>query len=141
MAITRSNSLQRPARRTLFLIVGDALAFIVFAAIGRRSHGEAAGLAAVSEVLLTAAPFMVAWFLVAPWLRAYDATVTASPRAMVLRTLLAWLVALPLGLGLRALIIGRFSPPSFAIVTFLAVCAILGGWRSAFAWLDRRGTS
>jgi hypothetical protein len=132
---------RRGHRRTRFLIVGDALAFGLFAAIGRRSHGETAGLAAVGEVLLTAAPFMAAWFLVAPWLRVFAAATIARPRAMILRTLLAWLLALPLGLLLRALVIGRVSPPSFAIVTFLALGAILGGWRAAFAWFNRRGAS
>jgi hypothetical protein len=141
MDIPNTSKLAQPDRRTLFLVVGDALTFVVFAAIGRRSHGEAAGLAAVGEVLLTAAPFMAAWFLVAPWLRVFDPAVAASPCAVTGRTVLAWLIALPIGLALRALIIGRFSPPSFAIVTFLVVCVLLGGWRTTFAWLNRRGAS
>jgi len=53
-------------RRIATLIVGDALAFLVFAAIGRSSHGEATGLAAIPQIALTAAPFAAAWFIVAP---------------------------------------------------------------------------
>ena len=40
----------------LSLILGDALVFLIFAAIGRRSHGEAAGLDSLLQVALTAAP-------------------------------------------------------------------------------------
>jgi hypothetical protein len=124
---------------TAALLAGDAAAFLAFAAIGRRSHGEAAGLAALLEVAGTAAPFLIAWLAIAPWLGAYRGA-PASPVAALRVAALAWLLALPLGAVLRALAIGRLSPPSFYIVTFLAVLAILGGWRAAFAWLvGRRG--
>lgn len=124
--------------RTAALVAGDALAFLVFAAIGRRSHGEEAGLGALLEVGATAAPFLLAWLVVAPWIGAYRPANTAAPAPMLRATGLAWLAALPLGAGLRALAVGRLSPPSFYIVTFLAVLAILGGWRAAFAWFVAR---
>ena len=58
-------------RRIATLVIGDALAFLVFAAIGRSSHGEATGLAAIPQIALTAAPFAAAWFIVAPFAGAY----------------------------------------------------------------------
>jgi hypothetical protein len=123
-----------PTRRTAWLIGGDLIVFIVFAIIGRRSHGSAAGLAAFAEVLATAAPFALGWLLVAPWLGAYRPDVTNQPLTTLRTTALAWALALPVGGALRALAIGRISPPSFYIVTFLALLVLLGLWRVGFAW-------
>jgi Protein of unknown function (DUF3054) len=128
----------RPAGRTLMLIAGDIIALLAFAAIGRRSHGEAAGLAALVEVATTAAPFIGGWLLAAPLLGAYRASATAGIGPMAQRTALAWLVALPIGGALRALMVGRPSPPSFYVVTFLVVLVMLCGWRTAFAWREGR---
>ncbi len=128
------------------LVLGDILAFLIFADLGRRSHGAAAGLSALFEVIKTAAPFLLGWFAVAPWLKAYrDERLTSNPnepqqrgllvRTMLQRTTLAWLVACPVGLVLRALFLWRGIPVSFAIVTFASTLLILGGWRALFAWL------
>lgn len=65
---------------------------------------EAAGLAALPQIIETAAPFMIGWFAIAPLVGAYRAEQTATPRSMLGRTALAWLIAWPIGLGLRALI-------------------------------------
>lgn len=128
------------ARRVGLLAAGDIVVFMVFAAIGRASHSEAAGFSALAEVAQTAAPFALGWFVVSPWLGAFNADVTAQPRRMLGRTALAWLLALPVGLIVRALIIGRGSPLSFAIVTFITALLMLLGWRGAYAWLaGRRG--
>ncbi len=129
------------------LVLGDILAFLIFADLGRRSHGAAAGLSALFEVINTAAPFLLGWFAVAPWLKVYrdERRLTSNPsepqqraplvRVMLQRTTLAWLVACPVGLVLRALFLWRGIPVSFAIVTFASTLLILGGWRAMFAWL------
>jgi Protein of unknown function (DUF3054) len=127
-------------RRGALLAAGDALAFMVFAAIGRASHNEAAGLAALAQIAETAAPFAAGWFVVAPLAGALRAEVAAQPRRMLARTALAWLLAWPIGLLLRALIRQTSIPLSFAIVTLITNMLILLGWRSAFAWLARRAT-
>ena len=44
------------------LVAGDALSFVVFATVGRHSHNEASGLAAIGVTLATAAPFAAGWF-------------------------------------------------------------------------------
>jgi hypothetical protein len=54
-------------------VIGDALALLIFAALGRASHGEAAGLTALTQVAETAAPFIIGWFAVAPLFGAYRA--------------------------------------------------------------------
>ncbi len=53
------------------LVIGDAICFLIFAAIGRSSHGEASGFAAIPQVITTALPFAIAWFLVSPFVGAY----------------------------------------------------------------------
>ncbi|NJL05703.1 MAG: DUF3054 domain-containing protein [Chloroflexaceae bacterium] len=125
------------------LIGGDLLAFTLFAIIGRRSHSEAAGLMAWFEVLKTAAPFMLGWFLVAPWLgafraRDYQAGADPSVAGVAQRTALAWLVAAPLALLLRAILLQRGIPFSFALITFITNLTFLVAWRSLFAWLWRK---
>ena len=141
MALTDRSS-HAPARsgwtRTPLLVAGDALAFLVFSATGRASHGEAAGFAAALQVAETAAPFIVGWLLVAPLAGAYRPDVVVSPRAMAARTALAWLIACPVGLALRALLRQTGIPLSFAITTFLFNLAILLAWRLVYASLARR---
>lgn len=123
------------------LVAGDVVTFLLFAAIGRASHAEAASLDAIVEVAKTAAPFMAGWFVVAPWLGLFRRDVAEQPRVAAKRVALAWLLAEPVGLLLRALQIGRGSPLSFAIVTFITALLMLLGWRSAYAWLARRSAS
>ncbi len=140
MEHTHSNSAAteaRTQRMRLLLVGGDIVSFIVFAIIGRSSHGEAAGLAAMVEVLKTAAPFLLGWFLVAPWLKAYRPP-EGQTGAFLRSTALAWLVAWPLALLLRALFLQRGIPVSFALVTLISNLVLLLGWRGVFAWLTNR---
>ena len=117
---------QRPIAGSVALIVGDAISFLVFAAIGRRNHSENG---AVVDVALTAAPFFVAWLVVAALTGALRGDLLQSSRRTLARTALAWLLAWPLGLGLRALVLQREIPLSFAIVVGIANTVLLLGWR------------
>ncbi|MCG8351374.1 MAG: DUF3054 domain-containing protein [Chloroflexales bacterium] len=127
--------------RVVWLVVGDLIAFLVFAAIGRRSHGAAAGLGALLEVAWTAAPFIAGWLLTAPFVGAYRREHTLAPGPMLKRTALAWLAAWPVGLALRALFLSRSIPLSFAIVTLISNAIIICGWRGVFAWMRARRTT
>jgi len=124
--------------RTTVLIAGDVAALIAFAVMGRGSHGVATGLAAVGEMLRTAAPFIIGWLAVAPWLGAFRPAATRGLAPMLRTTAIAWLPALLAGALLRALLLGRFSPWSFYVVTFIVGLLLLGGWRAVFAWLEAR---
>lgn len=135
---SRRGSAALGAWRTALLVGGDVLAFLAFSALGRRSHGAAAGLDAFAQIAETAAPFAAGWLLAAPLLGAFKPDVVAHPRAMLSRTALSWLVALPIGLLLRALVRQSGIPLSFAITTLLVLMVLLCGWRGAFAWLARR---
>lgn len=120
------------------LIGGDGLVFIIFALLGRSSHGlsDEQPLLAAMRV---AWPFFVGWLLVAPWtgvLRQHP------PLRMIGLSLGTWLVALLVGLLLRWFQLGRSSPFSFALVTFLTVAALLIIWRGGYSWwMMRRTTS
>ncbi len=124
------------AGRITTLVAGDALAFLIFATIGRGNHGEATGLAALPEVVITAAPFAIGWFIVAPFVGAFRRKLVTQPRTMATRTALAWALSWPIGLGLRWLFKGYPPPPSFAIVTLIANLVILLVWRWPFALIN-----
>ena len=129
----------RVGGQTIALVIGDTISFLVFAAIGRNSHGEAAGFGAVLEVVRTATPFLLGWFVVAPFAGALRGDLLSHPRSLLQRTSLAWLCAWPLGLGLRALFLQRGIPLSFAIVVGITNTILLLGWRGVAAWaLGRR---
>lgn len=125
--------------RTVALVAGDAVAFLVFAGLGRNQHGEASGLAALGQVALTALPFALGWFLVSPWVGSYRRAATNTVRRMLTRTELAWLATYPAALILRVLIAPDHKMPlSFAIVILLANAIILGVWRTVFALIAGR---
>ncbi len=124
--------------RIAALVAGDALSFLVFAAVGRTTHDEATGLAALGQVALTALPFALGWFLVSPWMGAYRRAATNTVRRMLTRTELAWLASYPAALILRIIIAPDHQMPiTFAIVILLANVVFLGVWRTAFALVAR----
>ena len=130
-------------RRIATLVIGDALAFLIFAAIGRGSHGEATGLAAIPQIALTAVPFAAAWFIVAPFAGAYRRELTAQPRKMAIRTILAWVLSWPVAMALRGIFVDHAVPPiSFALITLIFNTFILLIWRWPYAFnnsIKKRG--
>ncbi len=125
-------------RRTVVLILGDACMFLIFAAVGRDTHGEAAGLGALLQVVETAAPFALGWFLVSPFLGVYRESVTSSVRTMLKHTALGWVCAWPVALVLRGLFRQEIPPLSFAIVVLIANLVFLSVWRGLFALVANR---
>ncbi len=118
----------------VFLVIGDVVCFLVFAALGRNTHGEASGLAAIPQIILTALPFATGWFLVSPFVGAFRRETVAQPRAMATRTALSWLLSWPVAMLLRGIFVDHGVPPlSFAIVVLLFNTAILLAWRCLFA--------
>ncbi len=131
----------RARLRTTLLAIGDAYVLLVFALLGLLQHHATipAGPGnAVGAWVLTAAPFALGWFLVAPWLGAYRMARTDTVLRMLRTTLLAWLAAWPATLVLRWAFTGRVPPLSFAVVILLANAVLLGLYRSWFTVLERR---
>lgn len=116
--------------RVLLLVAGDTGALLLFALLGRGSHGMSVAFSALNEVATTAAPFVMGWMLVAPLAGAYQTYPTRSE--FLGRSALAWVVACPIGLLLRSWWLSRPIPLSFALVTFVSALLILMVWRTLF---------
>jgi peptidoglycan/LPS O-acetylase OafA/YrhL len=109
------------------LALVDALAVIVFAAIGRRSHDEGLAIVGIVEV---AAPFLLGALVGALAVRSWR-----DPLA--LRSGLAvWVGAVVVGLALRAVLYDRL-PVSFAIVATVSLAVLVLGWRGAVLGIIR----
>ena len=95
-------------------VIADAAALVVFVLIGDRGHR----VSTVEGFLRTAVPLLGSWFLVA-WLG-------HSYRRPGWRSLLrTWIVAVPVGLLVRTLIVG--SPSGVRIIVFVAVALAFTG--------------
>jgi Protein of unknown function (DUF3054) len=93
---------------TVWYVLADAAALIVFVLIGIRGHRAGT----VEGFLRNAVPLLGVWFLIA-WLR-------HTYRRPGWRSLLRnWIVAVPVGLLVRTLIVG--SPRGGRILVFIAV--------------------
>ena len=123
--------------RIILLVIGDAIVFLIFAAVGRRSHGEAAGISSFLQVAGTAAPFALGWFIVAPLVGAYRRRQTAGVRKMAQRTALSWIAAWPVALLFRGIAVDRAVPPlPFMLISLVSNMVFLEVWRVLFAWLS-----
>jgi hypothetical protein len=118
----------------IILVIGDLLCFLIFAALGRDTHGETSGFAAIPQIIKTALPFAAGWFLVSPFVGAFRHKILAQPRAMVMRTVLVWLLSWPVAMILRGIFVDHGIPPfSFAFVVLLFNSVLLLVWRWPFA--------
>jgi len=121
----------RPVRLAK-LVAGDAFAILLFAAVGRSNHGES--LDQVSDVLATAAPFLIGWFATAPFTGAFgDAAIGTKPGEAAVTAAKGWIVGVPAGLLARAVAKGAPPPGPFVAVAFTTLGAALIGWRAWFA--------
>lgn len=112
-----------PRRIPTLAIVADVVAVVVFAAIGRMSHARPDDLLGL---LGTAAPFLVA--LVAVW----AAPVVRANPVGLRAGLVVWGGTVALGLLLRFAFTGQFAPV-MALITAVALAALLLGWRGLSA--------
>lgn len=131
---------QKPSSNVLHIInlaIGDALVFLIFALIGRQNHGTGKAIGVlenIAEVVVIASPFLIGWFVVAPFFGLYRRGLELQPRKMIQRTILAWVIAWPVGLALRGIFVDHGMPPiTFAIVTLLFNGILLLVWRGPMA--------
>jgi Protein of unknown function (DUF3054) len=122
MAVTAPSS-----RISVLAAAADAVAVVVFAAVGRLSHGEPDNLLGLVG---TAAPFGVG--LVAAWA---TPVVRRDPAAWQAGAVAVACVA-AIGLLVRAGFTGRL-PLSFAVVTVISLAVLLLGWRGLAALVAR----
>lgn len=122
-----------PLDRPLLAAV-DAASLVIFAAIGKSSHGADGSLDPLA-VLVTAFPFVVAWLGTSPLTAVYspddrENSLAASTAVKVGR---GWILAVPLGIALRGVIKGYVPPVPFIIVTLISTLVILAGARILFS--------
>ena len=121
-------------RRTIsprYLLIGDAIAITMFAVIGLASHDEGITIGGVAR---NALPILAAWFFVAAFAGTYS-------RPGLRTMLITWAIAVPVGVGLRAIVLSRPADGSqivFAIVTMTVTLALLLGWRAIAAVVSNR---
>ncbi|KAL3148581.1 hypothetical protein ABBQ38_014012 [Trebouxia sp. C0009 RCD-2024] len=118
--------------RRALLLGGDTAVLFLFAAIGRKNHGEGLQLA---QTFNTALPFLVGWAAAAGLTGAYsEANLKDRSLGRAASTAAkAWALAVPVALILRSIQRGYIPDKSFVIVSFLATGVLLIGWRSALA--------
>ncbi len=122
-------------RAPFWLYTGDAVVIVLFALIGRQSHDLPTGLGGLGATFSTAAPFIFAWMVTAPWFGAFWPRAWADPRSAVLTTLKAFIPSFIVAVLLRALLLGRFSPPTFYPVAAGFLFSLLVLWRLVYTWV------
>jgi hypothetical protein len=135
MAEETSIPAQRTGRHTVVLLVGDWLALGLFVFLGEIDHQ----VLALPRLLWTTALLALPWTVVALALNAYWLSGAATLGVFLRRSLLAWLVAAPLALILRALVQGQATiVVTFMIVTMGLAGLFLLGWRAAYYTVQAR---
>lgn len=124
----------KPYRSTL--ILGDTLTLAVVTLVGFATHGPL-NFDLLPRMMTTFLPMLAGWFLVAPWLGLFSASITANPRQLW-RPIYAMLLAAPLTGILRAGMLNGVALPLFVLI--LGASAALGMlvWRIIFLFLQRR---
>jgi hypothetical protein len=126
-----------PRWELIVLAIGDLIALVIFAIIGRASHEELSTQAPLLAVLNTAAPFMLSWLLVGMVLGMYRGKALYPLTRVIWRTLLAGIVAAPLGVVFRALWLGTQVVWVFmAVATVFSTLALLV-WRVIWSRVRR----
>lgn len=125
-------------RTTLILMAGDLAIFVMFALVGRETHASSDPNLVVNA-LPTLLPFVLIWLMVSIPMGVYRPSVYRFVPLAIIRTLAAWIVAGPIALYARALLLARTAiPVPFILVTMGLNGVMLLAWHSFFAWWLRR---
>lgn len=125
-----------PRGSIAILAIGDVVAVLVFVLVGLENHRMTSNL--LFNVVRIAAPFLIGWFVVAPFTGAFSRPLLHRPGAFMLRSVLTWLVGIGIGLVLRNTIFGEDFSRVFAIVTLVFTGIFILSWRGLFALVSRR---
>lgn len=130
----------RSRSNTLILMAGDLAIFVVFVLVGRETHA-AGDLNLIINVLPTLLPFVLIWFLVAIPMGVLRPNVYRVVPLAIIRTLAAWIIAGPIAIYVRALLLSRTAIPwQFVVVTMGLNAVLLLTWHMSFAWWLRRSS-
>lgn len=123
-------------RKALAAAIGDAVVILLFAFIGRNTHGEHGNV--LLGTLGVAAPFLIGWYLAAIPLGAYSRAALERIRPDLLRTVRSWLAGGVIGLIIRSFQEGRPVHLAFVAVALGFVLVLLVLWRALHFWLFHR---
>ena len=125
---------------TAILIIGDLIVLYLFTMFGRMAHQQSLGFLAVSE---TAVPFVVGWLIAAVLVGAYKPEKLQTYSGAAQKAALAWVIGVPLGLVIRALILQRWFHWSFVAITMVGTLLFILAWRMAFTFVlqKKRGSA
>ncbi len=119
-------------------MAGDLAIFVMFALVGRETHASSDPNLVVNA-LPTLLPFGLIWLLVSIPMGVYRPNVYRFVPLTIIRTLAAWIVAGPIALYARALLLGRTAiPVPFILVTMGLNGVMLLAWHIFLAWWLRR---
>lgn len=119
-------------------MAGDLAIFVMFALVGRETHASSDPNLVVNA-LPTLLPFVLIWLMVSIPMGVYRPSVYRFVPLAIIRTLAAWIVAGPIALYARALLLARTAiPVPFILVTMGLNGVMLLAWHSFFAWWLRR---
>ena len=113
-------------RSCIFLLLGDALVFLVVTLIGFASHGTLQ-VDSVSRFLATLLPFYASWVLFAYWGGLMDPA--GETKRWWLRCGVAAALSTPLAATLRALWLGSVVLPTFVLVMAGVSALAIAAWR------------
>jgi hypothetical protein len=123
------------------LLAGDMVALFLFVLVGQREHELLDNVHPLLNAAASALPFWLIW-IIAGWpLRAFSLPGRPSSLGQLLRHILgrgliAWLVAAPLAVVLRALILRRSTIPTLFLIVAMAFGGLfILGWRFVFGLL------
>lgn len=111
----------RDQRRVRYAAMADLLVLVAFVLIGRRSHGEDAGIDGFVRVIWPFAAGLAVGWLASGLFRA--------PLVWT-RAVVAWLTTVAIGMALRIAVQGRDFKVAFTIVTLVFVGVGMLGWRA-----------
>lgn len=108
----------------------DIAWIVLFALLGRRSHGTETGLIAVAS---TAGPFLAGYAVALAITRLRNAPAALGRGAVAVG------ITLVVGMAIRTVLYGRLPDPAFIVVATLVLAVGMLGWRLlALVWRRRR---
>jgi hypothetical protein len=119
---------------TIILVLGDIVALILFTLIGQRQHDIAIS---AMGIIVTTAPFIIAWLVVGFFMGAFKPSAYFNIGQAAKKVTIVWLIAGPVGLGLRALFEQKGVPLNFVIITMVVILIFLLVWRILFVLLKK----
>lgn len=123
-------------------VIGDCLMLLAFILIGEQDHGFLDDPDILWVIVRAFLLFGVPWIVAAVWCGAFVPVRRGNLLRWLLAALQASLVALPLGIWLRALWLGRAVVPTIFITATLAFGILfLLGWRLLYGIWRARSTA